>query len=105
MSPRPRRKPSPKLSSRDNEPQGGHVLVHPPPPNNEIDALAANQQADFLAKHSARCRRSPTRHWRRVIDPIVHRPTELLDEEIVDLNFFRNASALAAVEWIEGGSS
>jgi hypothetical protein len=42
------------FTDRFNE-HGGHVPAHRPPPSNEIDALAAKiqQEADFLAEHSA----------------------------------------------------
>jgi len=43
------------FTDRFKEHHGGHVPAHRPPPSNEIDALATKiqQEADFLAEHSA----------------------------------------------------
>ena len=43
------------FTDRFNEHHGGPLPAHRPPPSNEIDALAAKiqQEADFLAEHSA----------------------------------------------------
>jgi hypothetical protein len=56
---------------RFNEHHGGQIPAHRPPPSNEIDALAAKiqQEADFLAEHSATAKAVVDfrKHWDREI--------------------------------------
>jgi hypothetical protein len=95
------------FTHRFNEHHGNQVPAHRPPPSNEIDALAAKiqQEADFLAEHSATAKAVVDfcKHWDREIKVASGNLVDLkmvLCIGLVGFTIFEVGAAAATPVWV-----